>query len=381
MCDAQPNTKPVVVWGTYDLSKPRTRILIQGLRENGAEVIEIHASVWPNHADKSQLRPRVLMLALIRAILAYPRLVFRLLRAPREAVVLVPYLGALDVIVLWPFSRIRGQRVVWDMFLSLYDTVVNDRQMVSRRGPGAALLFCVEWLATRAADLVVMDTNAHARHIAKIFGLPSDRVTGVPVGVETDHFPRLPEVLPGPRPKVLFYGQLIPLHGISTIIAAIQSDRGRAIDWRIVGTGQDRTVLEMALKGAGGPSNATWEEWLPYEELIVAIGKADICLGIFGASEKAASVVPNKVWQALSAGRAVITRDSPAMRETFTPGDGLTLVPHSDPGALLDAIETVWARGCPAMPVEQLDMARPEHIGSLLRDVLVAASMTMRNSI
>lgn len=367
---ARAATTPVVVWGTYDLSKPRTRILLGGLRHNGADILEIHADVWPEHADKSQLRLHALALALIRALLCYPVLIVRFLLSPRDAVVLVPYLGALDVLVLWPFARLRGQRLVWDMFLSLYDTVVNDRRMVSERGPAACLLRAAEGLAARAADLVVLDTQAHADHIAGLFHLPADRTAAVAVGAETDRFPRLP---PRPardgRPRVLFYGQLIPLHGVETILSAALSDRGRAIDWHIIGTGQDRHKVETGLSDTAA-DHVTWETWVPYETLIDAIAAADICLGIFGASDKAACVVPNKVYQALVAGRAVISRDSPAMRETFPDDPGLKLVPHSDPDAILDAIDALAADGFPPMPVERLGMAHPDHIATRLQRVI-----------
>ena len=36
----------LVVWGTYDTGKPRVRILLRGLRECGAEVVECHADLW-----------------------------------------------------------------------------------------------------------------------------------------------------------------------------------------------------------------------------------------------------------------------------------------------------------------------------------------------
>ncbi len=41
----------IVLWGTYDLSKPRTRILRDGLNEIGVEVTEIHSDVWSSDAD------------------------------------------------------------------------------------------------------------------------------------------------------------------------------------------------------------------------------------------------------------------------------------------------------------------------------------------
>jgi hypothetical protein len=41
----------VVVFGTYDLGKPRTRILLAALREYGAKVIECHEDVWASETS------------------------------------------------------------------------------------------------------------------------------------------------------------------------------------------------------------------------------------------------------------------------------------------------------------------------------------------
>jgi glycosyltransferase involved in cell wall biosynthesis len=64
-----------------------------------------------------------------------------------------------------------------------------------------------------------------------------------------------------------------------------------------------------------------------------------VCLGIFGTSEKAASVIPNKVFQVVAAGRPLITRDSPAIRELLSPTPGcVSLVAAGDAAALADAV-------------------------------------------
>ncbi|WP_299851911.1 glycosyltransferase [uncultured Roseovarius sp.] len=372
----EPRGGRVVFWGTYDLSKPRTRILRDGLKELGVEVVEIHAEIWPQHADKSQMSMAVMAWALVRALLAYPLLILRYLRTPWHEAVFIPYLGVLDTLVLWPFARLRRQRITWDMFLSLYDTVVHDRQMVSRKSPTAWALWGTEWLASRAADRVLLDTKSHADHIARIFSLSPGKLGAVPVGAEPGSFRRLPppELHDGPT-RVLFYGQLIPLHGLQTILAAATSEKGRAIDWHLIGTGQERNLLEFALAGEAHP-HITWQDWVPYEELTGAIALTDICLGIFGASGKAASVVPNKVYQALIAGRSVITRHSPAMTETF--GDaaqGIKLIPHSDPEALLQAIADLRAEGYPVLPEGKLDMAQPHQIAQTLCQYLFHPSL------
>ena len=363
-------THRLTFWGTYDLSKPRTRILLDGLRKQSVEVLELHARIWPDHADKSQLSMRSFAVATIWALLCYPALIIRLFRSPRDAVLVVPYLGALDVLMLWPFAKLRGQRIVWDMFLSLYDTVVNDRKMVRRRHPVALALYVTEYLAARAADLVTLDTQAHADYVSRLYKLSNKKTAAIPVGAEVEKFPRLPP----PRQatsatQILFYGQLIPLHGVETILEAARSPRGQAYHWHFIGTGQDQPKVEEVLS-KGAMDHVVWEPWVEYDDLIDAIERSQICLGIFGTSEKAASVVPNKVYQALCAGRPVITRASAAIEETFGPNDALLTVPPADPEAILDAIEAHIANGFPAMPRDQLKIARSDVIGERFAELL-----------
>ncbi|MBY8976557.1 glycosyltransferase [Rhodobacteraceae bacterium NNCM2] len=362
----------VVLWGTYDLGKPRTRILREGLKEIGVEVIEIHSNVWEGLEDKSQINRQSKLGVIWKVATSYPSLILRYLRAPRHDAVLVPYLGQLDVLILWPFARLRGRAIILDLFLSLYDTVVNDRKMASPRSLKGRALKAWEWLACRAADLVLLDTPAHARHVDQLFSLPPGKTDAIPVGVEPGAFPRLP-----PRPplegriRILFYGQLIPLHGIRTILDAALSDEGRQHDWHLIGTGQDREVVAEALS-APDAGHIRWDDWVEYEDLIEAIAGADICLGIFGDSQKAASVVPNKVFQTLAAGRSIITRDSAAMRE-FLPGPppGLTLIPHSDPKALIEAIDEVANCGFPVVDPSLISFTNPPEIATSLRSKIL----------
>src|SRR6185436_11558698 len=185
----RPRPMRVVAWGTYDLGKPRNRILLRGLRENGVEVVSCHSDIWGGVEDKSRVRGAARLGRLLRWLVAYPALLIRYLRLPRHDAVLVGYLGQLDVLLLWPLARARGVPVVWDVFLSLHDTVVGDRRLVSPGHPLARLLFTWEWLACRAADRLLMDTRAHAAFLAETFRLDPARVSDVPVGVEPEVFP------------------------------------------------------------------------------------------------------------------------------------------------------------------------------------------------
>ena len=366
----------IVVWGTYDTGKPRTRILLKGLRRHGVEISEIHREVWCGVEDKSQVRGLMARsLVLFRWLGAYPGLVARLLRMPRHDVVLVPYLGLLDVILLWPFARLRGIPVMWDAFLSIYNTVVEDRRMVSPRNPIALLLWAMEWLACRAANRVIVDTAAHAQYFEETFGVDAARLVRVFVGAETDVF--WPRPFPAERrPKahftVLFYGQFIPLHGIETVVRAAKLTEGDGVHWQVIGTGQEATRIR-ALIAELMPTNLTWTEWVPYTELLDWMHRADLCLGIFGTTGKAMRVIPNKVFQGLAAGCHVVTADTPAVRE-LSPAiesGALTLVPAGDPLALAQTVVSL------ALQAEESPRKPTDDLATLISPVAVSLDLVV----
>lgn len=348
--EAPSGTEPplrVVLWGTYDTGKPRIRILRDGLIAAGVALEQCHVNVWQGIEDKSQIRgigQRVGLL--LRWLAAYPRLAWSLVRARRPDCVLISYPGILDVLVAFPIARLRGIPIVWDVFLSLYDTVCEDRRLLRPAGIPGRLLRFVERLALRCADLPFMDTQAHARRLETLFGLPRDSCGAVWVGAETAVFapPTRPRPQRNAATRVLFYGQFIPLHGIPTIIEAARLLRDHPIEWQIVGTGQEAARIRRMLDEDPLP-RLQWVNWVEYRKLADWIAEADVCLGIFGTTDKAASVIPNKVFQIVSAGRPLVTRDGPAIRELLSPSPGcVALVDPGNPRALADAVLALGAR-------------------------------------
>jgi len=346
MADVLPRHQEVlmriVCWGTYDIGKPRVRILLRGLQANNIEVIECHKEVWGGINDKSQIAGFFAKLRFaVKWLASYPSLILTYMRLPKHDAVIVSYLGHLDVLVLWPFARIRGVPIVWDAFLSLYNTVVEDRRIVAPIHPLAWFLYAWEWLACRAAKVVVLDTRAHADYFARRYHLPSEKTDAVFVGVEPEAFPRQASSprKPGDAITVLFYGQFIPLHGIETIILAARKLKDVDVKWVIIGQGQDASRIREMLNQFPLPK-LQWIPWVEYEKLIEWIKSADVCLGIFADSQKAGMVIPNKVFQIVASNKPVITRDSAAIRELLKPSPyGVHLIPPDDPSALAGAVQ------------------------------------------
>nr|WP_246415627.1 glycosyltransferase [Novosphingobium taihuense] len=255
--------------------------------------------------------------------------------------------------------------------------------MVSRRGLVARLIHAVEWLATRVTNLVLLDTQEHARHVAEIFGLAHNKVRSVWVGVEDDTFRRAEAPkLHGPV-KVLFYGQFIPLHGLDTIVDAIAGlatrDEGPNLRFTIVGTGQEAPRIDAKL-AALNLANVERIQWVDYTKLPALIAASDICLGVFASGGKAARVIPNKVFQILAVGRPLVTMDSPAIREIIEPGAAVRLVRPGDSDSLADAIVAL-AENLRSEDGHRHISAALEHLPladvALVRQHLVSATETL----
>jgi glycosyltransferase involved in cell wall biosynthesis len=368
----------VVYWGTYDLGKPRNRILLRGLRENDVEVIECHREVWRGVEDKSRIlgwaKKSVFIWTWFRV---YPRLICRYLRCSRHDAVVVGYLGHLDVLVLWAFAKFRGVPVVWDAFISLYDTVVGDRCLVGRLHPLALIIYAWEWLACRAADCIVLDTQTHADFFKELYNLSEEKLQVALVGVEPENFRRAkPEAGHCRREcqyTVLFYGQFIPLHGIDTIVQAARQLENEQVCFILIGQGQEEQKIRDIL--ASHPlQNLQWIPWVEYSDLINWIDKSDVCLGIFGATAKASRVIPNKVYQVVASGKPLITRESPAIRELFSSGaNPVSLVEAADPIGLAAEIRKLMhlpKAGMEGYSDVVLTRITPQAIGRQLKSIL-----------
>ncbi len=370
--------KKIVFWGTYDLGKPRVRLLLAGARAMNLEVLECHSEIWEGVEDKSQLAGiKAKAKRISSLLLSYPFLIYRYLQLPPHDVVVVAYMGQFDILVIWLFARLRGVPICWDVFISLYDTVVIDRKIISQKSIAALMLYLLEWLSSRAANQLFMDTRTHAEYFEKLYHLPSNSVRHVYVGAESNLFKK--ERI-NHKPKevftVLFYGQFIPLHGIDTIVhaAKIIEKSGEDVLWILIGKGQEEPRINELIKKIGVKSIHRIS-WVSYGQLIEYINEADICLGIFEASGKATRVIPNKVYQILSAGKPLITGDTPAIREILDEGPMVRLVNPGSPKALasgvLDLRKSLEKEVDMSTHSDNLPVIGPTEVGKQFVEILI----------
>ena len=351
----------VCVFGAWDPAYPRNRIVREGLRRAGAQVIEARVPerrVW----------------------LRYPDLARVFGRLAREAdVVFVPEFRHKDMPLA---AALHGTRpVVFDPLVSRWDTLVEDWKLHAPGSPQARWNRALDRWTLSLADRVWCDTWAHGA-LFETLGVPRSRLSRVLVGAEDAFFrvPAPPEF--GPL-RIAYVGGFLPLHGVPVVIDAIaRLERVTGLpDFEVIlaGEGIEKQACEARARAAG-VRRVRFPGALPYDESPAFLAASHVVLGAFGASEKAGRVVPHKLYQGLAAARAVVSGDGPGVREVLSAGEHLIVVPRADPAALAVALAGVLRDGAlrarlgEAARARALEIATVDAVGRSARAALEAAA-------
>lgn len=320
----------LLVFGTYDAgSHPRVGIVAEGLARHGFEVSECNMPLGIDTAGRVEIlqRPWLLPFMAYRILRCWWALARRARSMPRPDAVLVGYLGHFDVLL----ARMLFRRtpILLDHLIFAADTA---RDRGESGGIKQALLRAVDKAALKSADVIIVDTDEHRALVPEKLRARAV-VTAVGAADEWFEAARPPAEISAERLRVVFFGVYTPLQGAPVIGRALAELAGEPIEITMIGGGQDLAETRAA---ASVNERVTWLEWIEPDELPKLVADHDVCLGVFGTSDKALNVVPNKVYQGAAAGCAIVTSASPPQQRTL--GQAALLVSPGDSAGLASAL-------------------------------------------
>jgi glycosyltransferase involved in cell wall biosynthesis len=296
----------ICYFGIYDSEYNRNKVIIEGLKANGVKII--HCQSCKN------------------SFLKYFDLFLKHKKIRNSYDVMIVGFPGWSMII-WARIIAPRKKIVFDVFTSLYDSAVFDRQTVKKGSAKARYYWLLDWLSCKLTDLILLDTNEHIKYFVKTFGIKKEKFLRIWVGST---------MKPGKRSEkdsvvVTFYGSDIPLQGIEYVIEATKLIKDNNIQFRIIGS---------KIKNRFGDykqGNVKFYDNVSYEELNQLYIESDIVLGVFGNTDKARRVIPNKVYDGLAVGRAIITADTEAVRELLN-DENVLFVRAGDSRDLVDKI-------------------------------------------
>jgi len=200
---------------------------------------------------------------------------------------------------------------VFDEMMSPYDSIVNERKILSKSNLIAKIIYKLEKSILQNSNLVLTDTNIHSKFFSKTFEIDLKKIKVIPVGTDEKLFDMkmVEQIDLGKDFTVFFYGTFLPLHGIDIVLRAASLLKKYPIKFVIVGgRGNERAIKnfnsqmeELELE------NVTHYDWVDFTDLPRYIKSSDLCLGgPFGGTPQARRVVTGKTYQFLHMGKATV---------------------------------------------------------------------------
>ena len=309
----------------------KTRILFTSGREpEYPRIAVIRAALARNYeminvSDSSRFLP-----------VRYLRVASHLLRATKTDFDLL-FVGFLGQPLMLMARRMTQKPILFDAFLSVYDTLCFDRRVFSPKSAMGKLAFWLDRTSCGNADQVLLDTQAHVDYFQQTFRIPESKLKSLLVGCDEEIF--YPRQKQSTTSLVLFYGSFLPLQGIDVIIRAAKLLDGRSnVQFRIIGTGMEAKHIHAVVKELD-VRNVSFLPPVQLGLLPEQIQEAEICLGgHFGASEKAARVIAGKTFQCIAMGKPTIVGNNPANNELLRHGYDAWFCQMNNPEALAEAI-------------------------------------------
>ena len=254
-----------------------------------------------------------------------------------------------DIFILLPFSKnqffknfFKRDKLINDFFISNYDTYVFDRKKITNKNPRAWWKYFQDWFNFKFSKYLISDTMAHFKYWEILFGKFTGKHLVLPVLADTSIYYPLDKKIENEKIRILFYGSFIPLHGIDVILNAfsLMEKNNISFEANVIGKGQMYSEMKKLHNDLNLKQVSMNGEVINENQLSDMIREHDIILGIFGESEKAKSVIPNKVYQSTACKKCTVTMKSDVLKEFYNEEDLITCNnnPESLANVLIDLI-------------------------------------------
>lgn len=233
------------------------------------------------------------------------------------------------------YWKLKKKKITIDFFISMYDTLVQDRKKFSLNSLPARFLKWLDKKTIDRADEIICDTNVHGQYFMQEFGAKQEHLHTLYLEADTSiYYPREKKRMSN-KFEVLYFGSILPLQGINIVLKSAEILReNQSVHFTIIGPIEEK---EKKVES----HTITYISWLSQEKLAEAIAEADLCLaGHFNKEiEKAKRTIPGKAYIYRAMEKAMILGDNPATRELYKESDkGIYFVEMGNAQALADKI-------------------------------------------
>ncbi|MBW3015164.1 glycosyltransferase [Candidatus Woesearchaeota archaeon] len=355
----EQNKLTICAFGGYDPEYGRNINILEGLQLNDINIIECN--------NRSNI------------LLRQYRLIKQFLKLDKSKInaIYVAHPGITEMPLAWLLSKLYKKPLIYDVFISGYNTVVESRKLVKPKTLKSLMYWLADKYSCKLADCVLLDTIQHINYFVNEFKLNRNLFRRVFVGVNDKLFYPRTSSRNDNDLVILFHGTFIPGHGLKIILdTAKMLEQHPDIKFLVAGKGQlydevinySKTIQNNNVKFLG---------LVPYQQIPELIADSDICLGLFdGSIAKVCRVVPNKAYEIVAMKKPFITADCLGIKEVFTNLENVVLCDLSSAKSLKDSILLLKNNPSLRNTIAEnsynlmMDNYTRKHIGKIVKNIL-----------
>lgn len=287
--------KKVGYFSTYKKNYTRTETLLELLKRNDIEVEKIMYE---------------------EGIFKYIKALIKLHKKRNKFNVLIVAFRGHEIL---PFVRlIFKKKIIYDSFISIYDTLCFDRCIFKPKSIIGKFLKWYDTFLCKISDFVLLDTRTHMEYFIKNFSVEKNKISYLYVGCNKKIFIPIKIKKDNNKFIIFWYGNVLPVQGVDVILKTAKLfEQNKNIVFRLVGPIQKkyRELIEKLKL-----TNVEFVNYVPYKKLSIEIAKADLCLGgHFSNLPKAKRVIAGKTFQFLAMKKTTIISEFKSNKELYKP--------------------------------------------------------------
>lgn len=286
------------------------------------------------------------MIRVLNSILSHFELIRKAMYCDCILVLPMNHVWACKSIII---GRILRKPVIVDLYIGIYDTMVNDRKIIGDKSIKAKLLKILDKYIIENSDIIITCARSDFHHICSSVNadMNNAKIRIIPLCINPKNTTALRKSL-NKFFCICWWGTYIPLHGLDKIIqtiAILYKEGFTNFKLYIFGDDENKSVPfrkmidDLKLNNYIIISNQITFQNGKLQEYLST--KCDLAMGIFGDSRKAQSVIANKIIDAIEMRIPVLTMDTPALDEYLDKNNHL-FVCSNDPQNMAEMILYIY---------------------------------------
>ena len=298
-----------ILYSTENLNTRRNLPFKNFFLENkGFEILNIEITTSYKNFSINRLKLD-LILIILKKIRANYFLLKNLKKINQVESIIVVFPGIIDILFLKIFARKYRNKIIYDYFISIYQTIVEDRRLLRNRFL-IKILIKIEHFLLQLPSKIIVETEPIKRYLLKTFNQNLKiSVIFTPVNENNFNFKKL-QKYKEKSIDFIYWGTFINLHGLEILLHAAKFKKD-IYKIYLLGDGQEFQKI-YELKNNLGLNNIVFDKTLisdnnKFEYFYNLLDSSRVVIGSLSDTNKNKIVITSKVMEAAAMKMPVIT--------------------------------------------------------------------------